>query len=212
MLPLRELQARFFQTIAGEPGKRNYADPLLVQAVQGSAQLGPEERIDIYAHMYFARLLDALYEDFPRVAAFLGFERFRDLVGAYLKEHSSSHPSVRYIGRHFAAFLDTQADIGEEFPFLADLARLEWIRLEAFDAPDTEPLQIHHLQHIPPEEWPTLRFHLIPACHIFHSAWPVHEIWAAGEGEIRVEQVRPTATVARIWRQEFAAYHTSMDA
>lgn len=210
MLPLRELQSCFFRAIAHEPGKSHGFDPILVQTVRQHGLLSSEERVNIYAQMYFARLLDALYEDFPRVAAFLGCERFRDLVRAYLKEHSSTYPSLRHLGRYFADFLDTQPEMLEALPFLSDLARLEWTRLEVFDAPDAEPLQLQHLQHLPPEDWPALRFHLIPACHLLHSVWPVHEIWAAGEGEIWSAQVRPT--VVRIWRQEFAVYHTSMDA
>ena len=210
MLPLRELQSCFFHAIAHDPGKSNGFDPILVQTVRKHGLLSPEERVNIYAQMYFARLLDALYEDFPCVAAFLGYERFRDLVRAYLRIYPSTHPSLRHIGRHFATFLDTQADIEEDLPFLADLARLEWTRLEVFDAPDAEPLQLQHLQHLPPEDWPALRFHLIPASHLLHSVWPVHELWAAGEGELWSAQVRPT--VVRVWRQEFAVYHTSMDA
>jgi hypothetical protein len=211
MLPLRELQSHFFRAIACEPGKSHGFDPILVRTVQERGPLSAEERVNIYAQMYVARLLDALYEDFPRVAAYLGFERFRDLVRAYLKEHPSTHPSLRYIGRHFANFLDTQPEIREALPFLFDLARLEWTRLEIFDAPDAEPLQLQHLQHIPPEEWPALQFQVIPACRMLHSTWPIHEIWAAAQEEPQPEQVRPRETAVRIWRQEFAVYHVSMD-
>lgn len=212
MLPLRELQSCFFRAIAHEPGKSHGFDPILVQTVRQHGLLSSEERVNIYAQMYFARLLDALYEDFPRVAAFLGCERFQDLVRTYLKEHASTYPSLRHIGRYFANFLDTQPETLEALPFLSDLAWLEWTRLEVFDAPDAEPLQLQHLQHLPPDEWPALRFQVIPACLVLHSAWPVHEIWAAGGEGIGLERVRPTATVVRIWRQEFLVYHTSMDA
>lgn len=211
MLSLRELQLRFFQAITREPGRSNRVDPMLVQTVRAHGLLSPEERISIYAHMYVARLCDVLYEDFPCVAAFLGYERFRDLVRAYVQAHASTHPSVRYVGRHFAAFLDTRADIREEFPFLADLARLEWTRLEVFDAPDAEPLSLQHLQHLPPAEWPALRFRVIPACRVLHSGWPVHEVWAAAREELPPARVRPRETVVRIWRQEFAVYHAGMD-
>lgn len=211
MLSLRELQVRFFHAVAGEPGKDDGFDPLLVQAVRVHGALSREERIGIYARMYFARLLDALHEDFPRVAAYLGWERFQALVRAYLTAHPSTHPSVRNIGRCFADFLAVQAEIQAELPFLPDLARLEWARLEVFDAPDAEPLQLAQLQRIPPEDWPALRFQVIPACLVLHSAWPVHEIWSTGEGEWRPEQIQPRETVVRIWRQEFTVYHASMD-
>lgn len=212
MLSLPDLQTRFFQAIAGEPGKDDGFDPLLVQAVRMHGALSREERIGIYARMYFARLLDALHEDFPRVAAWLGWERFRALVQAYLKAHPSTHPSVRNIGCRFADFLAAHPVIQAQLPFLPDLARLEWARVEVFDAPDAEPLRLEQLQRIPPEDWPTLRFQIIPACLVLHSTWPIHELWVMKEGALHPEQVRPRETVVRIWRQEFAVYHASMDA
>ena len=211
MLPLRELQSRFFHTIAHNPGSSRDFDPVLLQTVQEQGLLSAEERINIYAQMYVARLLGALYEDFPRVVAFVGCERFRDIVRAYLQAHPSTHPSLRHIGYHFANFLDTQPEIRAEFPFLSDLARLEWTRLEVFDAPDAEPVPMAYLQQIQLEEWPALRFRLIPACHILQSTWPVHEMWTAGEEELQPEQIRPRETVVRIWRQECTVYHASMN-
>jgi len=216
MLPLRELQSRFFGSITRgleEGGRRNF-DPVLVQVVQGG-RLGSEERLNIYAQMYCARLLDVLYEDFPRVDAILGRERFREVACAYLVDSPSTHPSLRYLGRHFAAFLDRRAHRQAEregLPFLADLTRLEWVRLEVFDAPDASPLQIAHLQAIPPEEWPGLRFRLIPACQTLYSPWPVHRIWAAREETPLCELARPAETAVRVWREGFKVYQASMDA
>jgi hypothetical protein len=211
MLSLRELQVRFFQAIACAPGRGSGYDPLLVQVVRAHGLLSPQERVSIYARAYFTRLLAALHEDFPRVAAYLGWEQFRLLVQAYLTVHPSTHPSVRNIGHRFADFLATRSEIQAKLPFVPDLARLEWARLEVFDAPDAEPLQLVHLQRIPPEDWPALHFQVIPACLVLHSAWPVHEIWAAEAGELRPEQIQPRETAVRIWRQGFVIYHASMD-
>ncbi|MBI3301226.1 MAG: putative DNA-binding domain-containing protein [Deltaproteobacteria bacterium] len=213
MLSLRELQSRFFGSLARVPGGgRATFDPALVQLVEGRGQLGPEERIDIYAQMYCARLLDVLREDFPRVAAILGCERFGEVARAYLARHPSTHPSLRCLGCHFMTFLDTRPEI-VSLPFLSDLARLEWARLEVFDAPDAEPLRMEHLQSIAPHEWPDLRFHLIPAFQVLHSAWPIHRIWTAAEEETPDhERLRSEETVVRVWRDGFAVYHASMDA
>jgi len=213
MLSLRELQACFFHSIARVPGGGTaHFDPLLVRCVEGRGLLGPEERIDIYAQMYYARLLAVLREDFPRVAAILGCARFDAIVRAYLACYPSTHPSLRHLGRHFAAFLDTRTE-AEAFPFLGDLARLEWTRLEVFDAPDAESLRVDHLQNIVPDEWPDLRFQVIPAFQVFQSNWPVQEIWATAEEETpNRECLRQEKTTLRVWRQDFAVYHTRIDA
>jgi hypothetical protein len=81
-----------------------------------------------------------------------------------------------------------------------------------FDAPDAEPLQVTHLQAVPPLEWPTLRFRLIPAFQILCSAWPVQQIWTAQEETPLSELVHPAETVVRIWRDGFTVYQASMNA
>lgn len=205
MLPLRELQSRFFRSIAGS------LDPAVPQFVRGWEQLEPEERINIYARMYHARLLDALREDFPCVAALLGFERFSALVRSYLAQYPSTHPSLRYIGRSFPEFLNTATEELESLPFLADLARLEWTRLEMFDAPEVELLQLAQLQTIPPAQWPELRFRLIPACHVLRSPWPIHEIWTTAVASSSPHACGdPAETAIRVWRQDFTVYQASM--
>ncbi|HKA55140.1 MAG TPA: DNA-binding domain-containing protein [Candidatus Binatia bacterium] len=211
MLSLRELQADFLRAIARTPGGENAGfAPRLVQMVEGRGKLGPEQRINIYAQMYYARLLEVLREDFPRVAAVVGCERFTAVVRAYLARHPSTHPSLRHLGRHFAEFLTTRPEIAT-FPFLGDLARLEWARVEVFDAPDAEPLRLAHLQALSADEWPDLRFHLIPAFQVMHSNWPVHEIWAAA-AEGTPNATRRGDTAVRVWRDGFAVYHAGMDA
>ena len=111
------------------------------------------------------RLLDVLQEDFPRVAALLGEERFRELGRAYIRQFPSVHPSLRYLGSCFADFLTTQP-AGTSWPFLGDLARLERSRLDVFGAPDAEPLRVEDLQVIPADAWATIRFQLVPAVQI----------------------------------------------
>ena len=214
MLSLRELQERFFHAIARIPtaGSKGWCgvDYTLVRLVHGDRQLGSEARLDIYAQMYYARLLDVLCEDFPRTAAVLGGDQFRDIGRAYLQSYPSTRPSLRHLGEHFASFLATRAEAATQ-PFLVDLARLEWVRLDVFDAADVAPLQVEHLQAIPAEEWPALRFRLIPAMQALRCDWPVHRIWAEEE-PLPGEHHQPAEIVLRVWREEFSVYQACMDA
>jgi len=213
VLSLREFQTCFFRSIAEAPGPvaSDRFDPLLLELVRGQGRLEAEERLDIYAQMYWARLVGVLREDFPRVAACLDTERFTDLTLRYLARYRSAHPSVRHVGARFAEFLASDAE-AETWPFLPNLARLEWARLEVFDAPEAEPLRVAQLQAIPPADWSALTFKPIAAVQVLHSAWPVHEIWAAvGDGRL-CEPVRLAETHLRIWRDGFTVYQASMDA
>ena len=182
MLPLAELQLRFLGALdpASPP-----IDAALLAAVNGTGSLDAAQRIRIYADMYRARLVDVLREDYPRVAAILGDADFAALACRYLTRHPSTHPSVRHVGRRFADWIAGEATVA---PHLADLARLEWARVEVFDAADAEPLRLADLESLPPHEWPALRLRLIPACLVLESAWPVHEIWAAADPEANVPE------------------------
>ena len=203
MLPLRELQARFLRSIATAP--EHGFDPVLLELVEGRGRLGCTERLGVYAEMYRARLLDVLRDDFPRVAAVLGGDRFTALAGAYLERHPSTDPSVRWVGTDFADFLAECGPVNEH-PFLADLARLEWTRLAVFDAADAVPLRLEALRAIPPSKWPRLTFHPVPALRVLRCAWPVHELWAADDPTAAARTVRPAATVLRVWREAFTVY------
>ena len=77
MLSLRDLQAGFLRSIATAPPSSvlGGVDPALLELVEGRGPLGVADRLGIYAEMYWARLVDVLNDDFPRVAAFLGSSR-----------------------------------------------------------------------------------------------------------------------------------------
>ena len=197
---LRELQAAFWRSIAQEPGAAPVPDAVLLETVPPTSTLGPAERVHVYAGMYFWRIVEALREDFPKVAAVLGDDGFADLVREYIAAHPSTEPSIRHVGQALPDFLS-----GRRPAYLADLARLEWTRLQVFDAPDARPLPGADLRRIPAEEWPGLRFTLVPACARLVTAWPVHHLW-----EDSTRALGPTRTALRVWREGFMVYHTAM--
>ena len=200
MPDLRELQAAFWRSLtSGSP------ETSLLGRIRSTPALRADERFEIYARMYRDRIADTLREDFPRVAAILGDDRFKALAASYLATHPSAHPSLRHVGRELPNFIARSATAGLP-AFLADLARLERARGDAFDAPDVEPLGLDDLRAVSPEDWGGLRFALVPAATVLVADWPVHEIWEAGEGAVLARR-----TAVRVWRKGFAVYHAAMD-
>jgi hypothetical protein len=195
--PLRELQSAFWRALAtpGEPDAR------LLSVIRPTVALAPGDRVGIYAGMYLARIVDALREDFPKLAALLGEEPFADLVRDYLGEHPSAEPSIRHVGGALPAHVAARRP-----GWLADVARLEWARLEVFDAPDETPLPPAALFDVPAEDWPGLRFALVPAVTRLVTGAPVHRLWSGGSPPFA-----PARTALRIWREGFAVYQTPMD-
>jgi len=193
---LRELQRAFWRGLTREPS------PALLDVIEPSATLVPAARLGIYRGMYLARLLDAVHENFPRTAAVVGEERFAGLVRDYLSRHPSTDPSIRNVGRRLPDFL-----AGVDVPgFVGELARLEWLRLEVFDAADGPVLRREDLVALAPEAWGEIRLEPVAALERLVCRWPVHRLWK-DETLVTCER-EPTAL--RIWRDGFFVYQAPM--
>jgi hypothetical protein len=208
---LRELQAAFWRSLAADGGRGDAAtfDPGAVASIEPSARLAPAERLAVYTTMYFCRIQEVLKEDFARTAAVLGPEAFEAAVRGYLARHPSDRPSIRWVGRALPAHLADAPPAGAP-PWIAELARLEWARLDLFDAADATPVGLDVLRAVGADDWPRLRFTTIPALATFASEWPVDEIWAAvGEG-VTDRTWERERVLLRVWRQDFHVYHARL--
>lgn len=139
--------------------------------IDGDAELPAVERVNIYANMYFFRILDSLKEDFPSIVEALGDDGFHDLITEYLQAYPPTHYSLRYAGQHLAKFLNDRHN-------LANLAEFEWAQLEAFDAADAPVLTEDDLKKIPAEEWPSLVLRLHPSVHLVAHEHQI--VWRQG--------------------------------
>lgn len=122
------------------------------------------ERLDIYASGYVLRLLEALYQDFPKLEHFLGKELFDMFAKAYIVSMPSRFWNLHDLAKGFVAFLEQTAPNHEEeqFCFLLNLARLELAYTKSLQAKGLEhkPLQEIHLLDFCQKE---LSF-AVPAC------------------------------------------------
>jgi hypothetical protein len=212
MRPLAELERELLRAITGahDHAGATAVDVPVLDEIRGDARLSAVGRLDVYARMYCARLVDALREDYPRLAALLGVEAFGDVAHAYVEVHPSTHPSLRWFGRHVADFL-ARADRDDVPPFAADLARLEWTRLAVFDAADGDLLDLPSLRAVAPEAWPILRLRLAPAVEVLTLAWPAHRIWEAAGTDVPMGAFEPAETHLRVWRQGDRVFQAAMD-
>ncbi len=209
MLRLPDLQRALFRGItrAHEGDDDPRLDLQLAREIRAHGPLDAAERVGIYAAMYCARLVDALAEDYPRVAAILGPDAFGDAAHAYVARHPSTRPSLRWFGGQFGEFL--AADRADARPgFIPDLARLEWARLAVFDAPEAMLLDIEALRRLPAERWSALRLELAPAVQFLQVAWPVHRIWQ--DAPVGATWL-PAETRLRVWRQGDQVFQAAMD-
>ena len=169
--------------------------------------------LDVYRDGYALRLIEVLTIDFPGVLAMAGREGFESLTRAYIANHPSRHPSVRWFGGQLADFLATTAPY-DRTPALAEMARFEWALGEAFDSVDARPVKAEAVMAVPPEAWETIVFAPIPSLQRLVFAHDVPPSWQ------RREEVAPgTLEVAAlgapvpwvIWRPERASNFRSLE-
>lgn len=118
-----------------------------------------------------ARLI-ALEETFPRTRETIGQQRFNEHSRLFLQQPGVTAQPLAGIGLGFDAFLEAQG----EPTGIADLARFEWLWLQAFHAADAAPLALADLAGMAEDE--LLGFVLLshPAAMASRFAPLVHEL------------------------------------
>lgn len=131
MSSLRELQRGFSAAMHG------HADAML-PAIDGRA-LGAPARLAIYRNAIAATRLRALRDTYPAVCALVGDHFFERLTDRYTDRHPSRCGDLCAFGAAFPQFIAQSPEAVGPVPYLADVARLEWLRQEAALAAGSNP-------------------------------------------------------------------------
>lgn len=214
---LKELESLLYRLITAPSGvaeglaaERDLGARGLDAIVHGDERLSAEARVDIYANMYFYRILDALKEDFPATLAVLGADSFHNLVTGYLLEYPPSAPSISDCGSHLADYLRDHP-MRERAPFIADLAKLERAVVEAFQAPDAVALEPDSLRAIAPEDWPAMKLNIHPSEQMLALDWRVSELLRAVEERREWKAAEQGAVKVLAWRQNAHVFHRELE-
>ncbi|HET6281853.1 MAG TPA: DNA-binding domain-containing protein [Polyangia bacterium] len=213
---LAALQDRFYglvtapESVAATLLARGQTPAALDGFVIGDDQLSGAERLDIYANMYFFRILDVLRDAYPKVVAAVGDAGFHNLITEYLVACPPAHHSIARAGDRLPAFLERHA-LCEARPWLAELAVLERQYVELFDGPDSVALTVEQLRSLTPAEITTLALAPVPCHAVLANEFAIADLWArldAG-GEAGEVSAAPEAMV--VWRQDITVYHRRLD-
>lgn len=140
---------------------------------RGNERLAPAEQVDIYREQFFLRHLDVLLDDFMSIAHLLGDDAFDALGRAYLEAHPPSSFTLRDLGHAMTDFIARTAPWSAD-PLLADLSRVEWAFVEAFDAADAPPLDPSTMASAREDAWSGARIILHPAVQRIALGHPAH--------------------------------------
>jgi hypothetical protein len=176
----------------------------------GNARLSPADQLDIYREQFWLRHTGALEEDFTAIARLIGKDAFFELCAKYIKTHPPTSFTLRDLGDRFADFVMKTAPYKDD-ALLCDVARVEWAFVEAFDAPDSPPLDPHKIAATPEDAWPGAVVVIHPALRLLALTHPAQELRirarqpresddACDDCDALLERVEPADTYLVVFR------------
>jgi len=155
-------------------------------------------RIAVHRNNVQASLADVLATAFPVVKRIIGDEFFASFIRRYIVTHPPRVPQLSEYGHDLPAYIASSGQL-KTLPYLADVARLEWARGEAYFAADADPLPVERLGTMSAEHLADAQLVLHPATRIITSAYPVHRIWTVNQPDVvDVPQVDMTVAEAAL--------------
>jgi Putative DNA-binding domain len=115
---------------------------------------------------------------FPATRRLLGPQRFAEIALAFIRSAPPDRPQLLAYGFGFPGFVARSGE-APTLAYAADVARLEWVREEAYYAPDAPPLSAADLAAIPVARYAGLRIELHPSLRLIRSTGPVFALWQA---------------------------------
>jgi hypothetical protein len=140
----------------------------------------PAGNLSIYRNNGAITFRGALESSFPVVRRRVGDDYFRQLSAQYRERFPSRSGDLHWVGRDFPAFLLEHLH-GTEYAWLADLARLEWLRQQASIARVELPVAADVLARFAPAQLEHLVFTFQPSLALVASDFPVFTVWATNQ-------------------------------
>lgn len=174
MASLRELQLDFVQAVRDPRHAPRFGLHLRHHGVRNS------QRLQIYRNNMRVTLQAALEAVYPVVARLVGTPFFQAAARDYIRSEPSRCGDIHAYGGRFARHLEALPE-ARELPYLADVARLEWIYHRLFHSRRMPALQPAALRDVPEAHYPSLRLRLQPASRLFASPYPMLHIWQVNQ-------------------------------
>ncbi len=164
-------------------------------------------RFSVYRNNVVSGLVSTLKAAYPAVLRIVGDEFFCAMARIFVARNRPASPVMLEYGEGFSDFI-AGFEPAAGLPYLRDVATLERAWLEAYHAPEAEPVDPARLGAIAPDRLPFVGFALHPSLRLVRSAFPVLTLWRmnveggvpgvidGGSGGEDVLVVRPAADVA----------------
>ncbi len=183
----------------------------LEDIVLPSKSLTSVERLDIYAHMYYSRLLEILGEEYPVTRRVLGDEAFWNACHRFVERNPSRHRTLNHLSFRFPLFLSRHLPPGNRRGLATDVARVERAMEEVHDEARALPLTAEEFASIGASEWHYVRLRLVPAIRLLALRFPVNDYMNAVRAGRKPRLPQPRATFAIVYRRDFRLHRVDQE-
>ncbi len=183
----------------------------LETVVLPSKALSSVERLDIYAHMYYARLLEILVAEYPTTRQILGEHEFAALCRRFVARHPSRSRVLNRLSEMLPDFLARTLPRGHRTGLAAGVARIERAMEDVFDAPRAEPLTADQFAAIGADEWERVRLTMNPALRLLKLRYPANDYMNAVRSGKKPRVPRPRATYTIVYRRGYQVFRRDQE-
>jgi hypothetical protein len=157
-----------------------------------------QKRFAVYRNNVVLSLAEALTATYPVIQTLLGAEQFAKMAAIYLRQIPPVSPKISDYGDQMPLFLARFAPV-VKYPYLGDVASLEWGMRCAYHAADAGTLDAADFT---PDALMGLTLRLAPATQVIRSTYPVFAIWTQAL-DTEAPAPQPGAQDVLITRPEF---------
>ncbi len=136
-------------------------------------------RFAVYRNNVATGLSDALAKRFPVIQRLVGDDFFRAMGRVYQDAHRPKSPVLLEWGDTFPSFLAEFPPLAD-YPYMADVARIEVARGRAYHAADANPIA-RDLLIVGAADPENAQFGLHPSVQVLRLSHPAVSIWAANQ-------------------------------
>jgi len=197
--------------------QKNFADALIdlnrVDSALACFSGNPDvnrERFGFYRGNISAIWQQTCSSAYPVLKQLLGDDFFDELARAYGRACPSHSGSLTVFGADMAGFIAT-LDNCRPYPYLSDVAALEWLVHRAYFLDYQEPATLVQLATIPVDELSQVRVQMQPGCALLASSWAIADIWLAHqEHEINFPDQPEKNNQCLVWQTPWKVHVSSL--
>lgn len=183
----------------------------LERIVLPSKQLDAGERLGIYAHMYYARLIEVMEGEYPTTRRILGPDAFSAACRRFVAKYPSRTRTLNALSVKFPDFLARTLAKSRRHGLAVDVARIERAMEDVFDAPRAKPMTAAEFAALGADPGGRACLRVTPALRMLKLLYPANAYMSAVRRGGKPRIPGPRATQVIVYRRGFQVFRRDQD-